>query len=74
MATPGARPVTAVHLPADPTGVHLAVVIHDLTRALRQGNIVIDASAVTQRSPGLEAALRYFRRQAAIRGNAWSEI
>lgn len=74
MATSQTRPVTAVQLPADPTGVHLAVVVHDLTRALRQGDIVIDASAVTQRSPGLEAALRYFRRQAAIRGNTWTEV
>jgi hypothetical protein len=54
--------------------VHLAVVVHDLTHALRKGDIVIDASAVTQRSPGLQVALRYFRRKAAIRGNTWPEI
>jgi hypothetical protein len=74
MATPGARPETAVRLPPDPTGVHLAVVIHDLSDAVRQGDVVIDTSAVTQHSPGLQAALRYFRRQATIRGKAWTEI
>jgi hypothetical protein len=74
MATFETRPVTAVHLPADPTGVHLAVVVHDLRHALRKGDVVIDASAVTQRSPGLEVALRYFRRRAAIRGNTWREV
>lgn len=74
MATSETRPVTAIHLPADPTGVHLAVVIHDLIQALRQGDAVIDTSAVTRRSPGLEVALRYFQRQAALRGSSWREI
>ena len=71
---PGGGPLTAVHLPADPTGVHLAVVVHDLTHALRKGDIVIDASAVAQRSPGLQVVPRYCRRRAAIRGNTWTDI
>ena len=45
-AAPAARPVTVVRLPADPTGPHLANVVHELGRALRTGDVVVDSSAV----------------------------
>lgn len=73
MAIVRVRPSTVVLLPADPTGPHLADVVHELSRSLRDGDVVVDMSAVTRRSPGLALALRRLRRQAGVLGSSWSE-
>ena len=65
---------TTVHLPADPSGPALATVIHQLRKAVMDGDVLIDSREVRTWSPGLRIVLRHHKRLARRTGARWSEL
>lgn len=66
---------THVRLPSDPTGHHLASVVHEIGRGLTPGaTVVVDGGAVENVSSGLAIALGRLRRRARVLGVDWQQL
>jgi hypothetical protein len=65
---------TTVHLPADASGRALATVIHQLRKAVLNGDVLIDSRKVRTRSPGLPIVWRHHKRLARRTGARWFEL
>lgn len=64
-----------VRLPADPTGHHLAQVVHAIGDGLHRGDtLIVDEGGVEHLSSGVLLALARLRRRARLLGVEWQRI